>query len=480
MSLTIKAKNLGVLRQAELTLGDITIITGENNTGKSLFANAIHGLLWMHPECVDFELDEEAVAFAIGQSELKVDLTHYINEFDAIKANMCSRYVSQLDRVLFTYPQRFENTTIAITTDELNIKDKKIDGKFNLGKKQSIKYTKPEGSTELSISFKNIQDLIDKESWGVDSKQFPPAKSLVNTILSHAMLSDLLPCPFIITPERAGMLMFQDEISFQQIGHLDKIAQKDRDVDLSRLLRSGYPRYPLPVHEELDFLQGIWAHVENGNSKGSIADKHPDILDEFSCIVGGDYLINEGHEDSQDLLYFLPKKAKRRLRINECSSMVKSLATLGLYLKYGARPGDLLMIDTPEVGLHPASQRWMARLFAQLANVGVKVFIVTHSDYIVKEFNALVMLNQDKPHCRRIAQENGYRDNELLTANQIRSYETDKDLMETADPDDNKKDWQWVLKETDVDKFLGVEVPNFDKTINDMNEILSDIVWGAE
>ena len=480
MSLTIKAENLGVLRQAELTLGDITIITGENNTGKSLFANAIHGLLWMHPECVDFELDEEAVAIAIGQSELKVDLTPYINELDRLTSNMCDRFVSQLDRVLFTYKQRFENTTMAVTTDEHNIVDKKINGKIKFAKKQHIKYTKPKGSNTLSIVFKNIQDMIDKESWEVDSPQFPPAKSIVNTILSHAMLSDLLPCPFIITADRSGMLMFQDQIEFSHINHLDKIAQKDRDVDLSRLLRSGYPRYPLPVHEELDFLQGIWAHVENSNSKGSIADLYPDILDEFSCIVGGDYLINEGHEDSSDLLFFLPKKAKRRMRINECGSMVKSLATLGLYLKYGARPGDLLMIDTPEVGLHPASQRWMARLFAQLANAGMKVFIVTHSDYIVKEFNTLVMLNQDKPHCKRIAQENGYRDVELLTADQIKSYETDKDLVATADPDDNKNEWQWVLKPTDVDKFLGVKVPNFDKTINDMNEMLSDIVWGAE
>ena len=34
--------------------------------------------------------------------------------------------------------------------------------------------------------------------------------------------------------------------------------------------------------------------------------------------------------------------------------------------------------------------------------------------------------------------------------------------------------------EADVDPVLGIEAPSFDKTIDEMNEILEDIVWGAE
>jgi predicted ATPase len=43
------------------------------------------------------------------------------------------------------------------------------------------------------------------------------------------------------------------------------------------------------------------------------------------------------------------------------------------------------MVDEPELNLHPENQRRVARLFARLINLGIKVFITTHSDYIVKE-----------------------------------------------------------------------------------------------
>ena len=41
----IKIKNLGVGKQAEFTLGDLTIICGGNNTGKTYATYALFGFL---------------------------------------------------------------------------------------------------------------------------------------------------------------------------------------------------------------------------------------------------------------------------------------------------------------------------------------------------------------------------------------------------------------------------------------------------
>ena len=87
------------------------------------------------------------------------------------------------------------------------------------------------------------------------------------------------------------------------------------------------------------------------------------------------------------------------------------------------------MVDEPELNLHPANQRRIARLFARLVNLGVKVFITTHSDYIVKELNTLIMLNHDKPHLKRIAKENGYRQSELIRSDQVKVYMAQEELM---------------------------------------------------
>ena len=163
----------------------------------------------------------------------------------------------------------------------------------------------------------------------------------------------------------------------------------------------------------------------------------------------------------------------------ESSSTVRSLVDLGFYLHHVAQKGSLLMVDEPELNLHPANQRRIARLFARLVNLGVKVFITTHSDYIVKELNTLIMLNHDKPHLKRIAKENGYGQSELICSDQVKVYMAQEALMPLEEGQKRRRRGL-TLVEADVDPVLGIEAPSFDKTIDEMNEILADIVWGAE
>lgn len=48
-----------------------------------------------------------------------------------------------------------------------------------------------------------------------------------------------------------------------------------------------------------------------------------------------------------------------------------------------AKPGDLLLIENPEVHLHPAGQVMMGSYLADVANSGVQVIIETHSDHVL-------------------------------------------------------------------------------------------------
>ncbi len=48
-----------------------------------------------------------------------------------------------------------------------------------------------------------------------------------------------------------------------------------------------------------------------------------------------------------------------------------------------AKPDDLLLIENPEVHLHPAGQSRMGEFLAEAANAGVQVLIETHSDHIL-------------------------------------------------------------------------------------------------
>ena len=137
------------------------------------------------------------------------------------------------------------------------------------------------------------------------------------------------------------------------------------------------------------------------------------------------------------------------------------------------------MVDEPELNLHPANQCRIARLFARLVNLGIKVFLTTHSDYIVKELNTLIMLNHDKPHLKRIVQENDYRDDELIRSGQVKVYMAQEDLIPLEEGQKRRRRGH-TLVEADIDPELGIEAPSFDGTIDEMNRIQRDIVWGAE
>ena len=89
------------------------------------------------------------------------------------------------------------------------------------------------------------------------------------------------------------------------------------------------------------------------------------------------------------------------------------------------------------------------------------------------------MLNHDKPHLKRIAQENGYRQSELIRSDQVKVYMAREELMPLEEGQKRRRRG-YTLVEADIDPELGIEARSFDDTIDEMNKIEEDIIWGAE
>ncbi|VFN05482.1 MAG: AAA domain-containing protein, putative AbiEii toxin, Type IV TA system [Candidatus Kentron sp. G] len=255
---------------------------------------------------------------------------------------------------------------------------------------------------------------------------------------------------------------------------IDEMRQSDNSVgDKAMMFFENYEieYYPLPIKSNVYFAR----RLEDISKKTSfLSENHPAILSDFSDIIGGEYVVTQ-----HDQLYFLPRgKRGVRLTMDESSSAVRSLLDVGFYLKHIASPGDILMVDEPELNLHPENQRRIARLFARLVNLGIEVFVTTHSDYIVKELNTLIMLNHGRPHLERIAQEEGYLPEELLSPDKIRVYIAEEGLLKQEGK--KRRTRALTFTSADIDPELGIEVGSFDKTIDTMNRIQEEIVWGDE
>ena len=62
-----------------------------------------------------------------------------------------------------------------------------------------------------------------------------------------------------------------------------------------------------------------------------------------------------------------------------------------------ARPGDVLLVENPEVHLHPRAQQRLGSLLASVAASGVQVIVETHSDHVLNGVRLAVKQPAIKP-----------------------------------------------------------------------------------
>ena len=56
-----------------------------------------------------------------------------------------------------------------------------------------------------------------------------------------------------------------------------------------------------------------------------------------------------------------------------------------------SKPGDLIIIDSPEAHLHPSAQSCVGKMIAQIATSGVQIIVETHSEHILNGIRLAVM-----------------------------------------------------------------------------------------
>lgn len=157
--------------------------------------------------------------------------------------------------------------------------------------------------------------------------------------------------------------------------------------DLNSLLNDVMKsKYSAPIANYIDWLNEIKVNRKNKNGE------FHNLAEELKRIISGKYSV-----DTEGQIYFSTykkgNKTARKIELHLSSSTVKSLFGLWFYLEHQAKKGDILMIDEPELNLHPSNQRVIARFLAKLVNSGLRIVVSTHSDYFVKEINSLMMLH---------------------------------------------------------------------------------------
>lgn len=262
--------------------------------------------------------------------------------------------------------------------------------------------------------------------------------------------------PFLMPAERNGLHLFYRELSTRRAALLHHASKEN--IDLNELLKDVIrSRYALPIAYYINWLNEL-----TEMQRGAAGPFHKQALQLQKQLASGAYKV----ERKTGVIRFKPYQKTRgggaqSMGLHMASSTVKSLFGLWFYLENQARPGDLLMIDEPELNIHPENQRHIARLLARLVNAGLRVVISTHSDYIVREFNSLLMLSQDNGELRK---KHGYSEDEILTVEQVSACLFDKQNITPFEisPED------------------GIYATTFDTVIEDLNRVNDDIHYSLQ
>ena len=192
MSMKIHLKNLGILKHAEFSLGDLTIICGENNTGKTYATYALYGFLDSWRGLIDFEVRDTQIQRLLTGGGLNIELAQYVEQADRLLARACNRYTDQLARMVFAAPEyRFRDSEFRVEIEGIDIRDKEFEREMGIAPERSLIYSKKKGGEELTVT------LVLEGDRGREIDPFF-AKSAVNFIIGNTIFSDFFPNPFIL------------------------------------------------------------------------------------------------------------------------------------------------------------------------------------------------------------------------------------------------------------------------------------------
>jgi AAA15 family ATPase/GTPase len=164
-------------------------------------------------------------------------------------------------------------------------------------------------------------------------------------------------------------------------------SKKNSETSLSieevpkNILRRSYTE---PMNQAIEAIYSL-------NHEVSPVNFYSNLVETLAEIMGGDIVLEkmEGIAPVQFYFRFQENKQEIDLPMYLASSSVNQLTLLYLYLKYWAREkGNFLIIDEPEVNLHPENQIKLLDLLINFVNQSDnKVLIATHSPLLADVVN---------------------------------------------------------------------------------------------
>jgi len=275
----LQLKNIGMIKEADVAIDGLTVIAGENDTGKSTLSK---------------------VLFAFIQT---LDTSKYIEARQKRNYNFGEIFDSYIENIFEN--QISKNGYIKI----IDISDDEYHFLLTIRNDKCLKFSIPE------------LELLEYMNYSI---------SMVESPVVWNFMSIFTQLPLI---------------------------ENKMNINL---------RYPI-IMKDLHFQLS----VANRGGKDN-------IVKNIQSIIGGEF--------KQDALgYFFFEKENHRIELSNTATGIKYFGILQVLSRNNYfTVDDILILDEPEVHLHPKWQLEMAKVIVELVKNGVKVLVNSHSPYMIE------------------------------------------------------------------------------------------------
>ena len=440
----LSVNGYGKIEYAEIEMSPMTILVGENNSGKSYLMTLIYGFLTMPATVlfgnIDFttNLAEEVRSIIVNSD----DGTYQLSKND----------IALMGRLL---------------NEQLVVNKKKIMN-YLFNSDVTIEAIRIDLSSNTSFSFKK-ESTIDRD--GNPIYTISPVWTAGRCVLGYSYKNGNSNSNSL---ERVICSVMQ----YLLRKTINEFSQEGSGIYLPSA-RTGF----MLIYKELvgNALYDRYSGEESYGFHGSLTRPNIDFINRLAQIS-----IDKMREENRAIVAFIEKRIvtgrivarktpvmsveyepfgyNSTMPLYVTSAVVTEVAPLLLFLQF-TKP-CAIFYEEPETSLHPALQKELARVLIKLVNSGIPLFITTHSDIIIQQINNMIKTDDSNDKSDIISRLQ-YDIDDVISREEVRVYQVDSD-----------ENHQSLINAISCGRY-GFEVKTFYDTFVSMSQEI-DVIEGNE
>lgn len=372
-------ENVAKVRNADIKLNGLTVIAGENSSGKS----TVGKILFSTVRALADARDDDA------NRRMRVINKHVTSLYTRLRG-IVRRYENKDINDLFPLLKSTFTRTL-IEAEETNVFDD-----YYAKLKETIQ--------NLEEATPRLKALIqrDLENIAINIRNKDNRAATFKTMMEYSIESEFMNSICSYGYDHASVKLFMENDNGREYLNLQILNEEVASVDMGSgkpLADATYVESPLYLHM-LDTLLNADTFREGSSRilRRSMLPVHIKDLAEkidalrlsssapllFDHLQIQDIIDGEFHFDKKKRILSFQQKGNEISPINVASG-IKSFGLIQMLLETNTIDADKILIwDEPENHLHPRWQILFAKLLVQLSKMGIPVLISTHSPYFVQ------------------------------------------------------------------------------------------------